>query len=80
MIISTYSQQLIKNNGFCHTVSLVKNGQKFTGIYNGLSNWGRVENENGELVEKLSIDPEEDGFQPNFYGSSFEEWGYEVLF
>ena len=78
MKISNYSKDLLKSTN-CHRVLLKKDSEIYSGIYNGLSNWGRVENAAGRVVATMSLDPEEDGYQPAFFADTFKIWGYEVL-
>ncbi len=78
MKISNYSKELLKSTN-CHRVLLKKDSEIYSGIYNGLSNWGRVENTAGRIVQTMSLDPEEDGYQSAFFPSSFKHWGYELI-
>ena len=84
MKISKYAQDLLKNSTCCHTVLLRKEGENFTGIYNGLSYWGRVEDGDGEFIEELQegMETDDNGSQylSHFSEKSFTtEGGYEVI-
>lgn len=78
-MISQYAKQLLLNSTACHAVELKKDGKRFTGVFNGLSHWGRIEDEDGNLVEKLETNPEGDeDYQPSFSEKDFERAGYEL--
>lgn len=76
LALSSYAQNLLRST-CCHSVALEKDGVLYTGVYNGLSYWGRVEDENGKLVEELSSDfDEEENQHYNFVVSDFLQAGY----
>lgn len=76
-MISQHSQELTQSTN-CHTTLLIKNDQYYHGVYNGLSNWARIEDSQGVLIETLWLDPDLDGYQPPFYPNCFESFGYSV--
>lgn len=83
MSISSYASHALR--GTCtHSVTLKKGKELFTGIYNGLSYWGRVEDHDGKFVEDLGVwqhsDPEDD-YYPNFCIEDFRiEGEYEIIY
>lgn len=79
MAISKTAQQLLDSSTCCYLVFLAKDGKQYFGIYNGLSYWGRIEDEDGNLVELLTADFDEEEQQPyNFRESDFTVNGYEI--
>lgn len=85
MKVSEYGQSLLCGSTCCHKVALNKDNKVFIGIYNGLSYWGRVEDGQGNLVEELSTEWEDDkdtgpqSYQPCFSERDFTDSGYQVI-
>lgn len=78
MTLSAHAQQLL-NSTCSHKVFLSKDGKQFTAIYNGASYWGRIYDSNGNLVETLYADwDEEDQQYFNFLESDFVKAGYDI--
>lgn len=73
-MLSDYAQKLVNSSTCCHTVGLFRQGKSYVGIYNGLSNWGRVEDGQGNLVEHLGTEDND----PNFSERDFELAGYTI--
>lgn len=79
MTISKTAQQLLDSSTCCYLVFLAKNNQQYFGIYNGLSYWGRIEDEDGNLVEILTAEFDSEEQQPyNFRELDFVDNGYEI--
>ena len=79
MSVSQYASSLL--GGTCtHSTTLKKGNDFFTGIYNGLSYWGRVEDHDGNFVEEFGVAQEEDDSQSCFTAEDFELLGdYEIV-
>lgn len=80
-MLSIYAQSLLRNCPCCHLVELTKGGQKFHGVYNALSNWGRVEDDQGSCVEFVHTEAydEEENDYVDFVPSNFEDAGYQLV-
>ena len=82
MKISRYAQDQLNNSTSCHKVLLEKDGVKYTGIYNGLNNWGRVETAEGRIHDSLHTEYEDEGdkgYNPSFSPVWFRHYGYTVV-
>ena len=79
MSVSQYASNLLR--GTCtHSTTLKKGNDFFTGIYNGLSYWGRVEDHDGNFVEEFGVTQEEDDSQSCFTAEDFDLLGdYEIV-
>ena len=81
MSISSYASNMLR--GTCtHSVTLKKGEDLFTGIYNGLSYWGRVEDYDGNFVEDLGVSQySDDDCTYSFSVEDFRiEGGYEIIY
>lgn len=80
MKLSPYAKALLDGSTCCHKVSLCKDGNLFTGIYNGLSSWGRVYDQQGVIVENLQSEWDQNSQQLlHFSLYDFKRFGYEVI-
>lgn len=92
--IMNYQEFVNKTAGTCtHVVRLSRNGQEFTGIYNGLACWGEVwghcngKDAYGGLYEVIQLQTEwieddsedECGYMPNFTLYDFIDAGFEIV-